>query len=106
MGKINTYIYGGLLGCIAILLFLSSSLWWFYEQKTQEIAKLKSEKQILIQNEKVLQEAIDSLNNMVKELEVKETLIDNSKLLGIQIRDESCASQLEAYKSLFKELGD
>lgn len=105
MDKISTYIYGGLLGCIAILLFLCSSLWWFYEGKTREIAKLKAEKLILLQNEKALQEAIEKQNNMLKELEVKETLIDNSKLLGIQIRDESCEAQLEAYKSLFRELG-
>lgn len=105
MDKMNTYIYGGLLGCIGILFVLSVILWKYYEVKTSEIAKLEAEKQILLQNEKTLQEAIENQNNVIRELAVKETLIDNSRLLEIQVKDDTCEAELQAYKSLFMELG-
>lgn len=93
------------LTCIAILSFLCFYLWQIYELKVSEIAKLEAEKQVLLSSEKKLLGAIDRQNNLIKELQVKETLIDNSKLLEVYVKDESCEAELEAYKSLFKELG-
>ncbi len=93
------------LTCIAILSFLCFYLWQVYEIKVSDIAKLEAEKQVLLNNEKELLSAIDKQNNLIKELQVKETLVDNSKILEIYAKDESCEAELEAYKSLFKELG-
>lgn len=93
------------LTCIAILSVLCFCLWQVYEIKVSDIAKLEAEKQVLLNNEKELLSAIDKQNNLIKELQVKETLVDNSKILEIYAKDESCEAELEAYKSLFKELG-
>lgn len=99
--KYTQYI---MLGIIGVLLFLSSILFYMYEIKIEEIAKLEAEKQILNSNQDLLSQTIDRQNLIIKELEVKETLVDSSKLLEIQIEDESCEAELKAYKSLFKEL--
>lgn len=97
----NKYLTYSLLGAISILIFLSSILFYMYEIKVDEIAKLEAEKQILKNNQDLLEEALNKQNTMIKELEVKETLIDNSKLLEIQIENDSCEAELSAYKKLF-----
>lgn len=103
--EMNKMVQAISLTCITFLSLLCFYLWQIYELKVSEIAKLEAEKQVLLGNEKELLGAIDKQNNLIKELQVKETLVDNSKLLEVYVKDEGCEAELEAYKSLFKELG-
>lgn len=100
--KIKDY---AMLLSIGILLLLCFILYQAYELKAERVLRLETERQILLENEKLLSESMNKQNKLIKELEVKETLIDNSKLLEIYVKDESCEAELEAYKKLFKELG-
>ena len=100
--KIKDY---AMLLSIAILLLLCFILYQAYELKVGQVLRLETEKEILLENEKLLSESINKQNKLIKELEVKETLVDNSKLLEIYVKDESCEAELEAYKKLFKEWG-
>ena len=102
---ITKYAQYVMLGGMSLLLFLASVLFYMYELKIDEIAKLEAEKQILKDNQASLLASIEKQNALIKELEVKETLIDNSELLKIEVRDDTCEAELKAYKSLFKELG-
>lgn len=103
--EMNKMVQAISLTCITFLGLLCFYLWQIYELKVSEIAKLEAEKQVLLGNEKELLGAIDKQNNLIKELQVKETLVDNSRLLEVYVKDESCEAELEAYKSLFRELG-
>lgn len=103
--EMNKMVQAISLTCITFLSLLCFYLWQIHELKVSEIAKLEAEKQVLLGNEKELLGAIDKQNNLIKELQVKETLVDNSRLLEVYVKDESCEAELEAYKSLFRELG-
>lgn len=93
------------LSLVCVLSVLLGILGYLYNNALKEIAELEAQNQIHLQNTQELQGAIQKQNTLLKELEVKETLVDNSKLLEIFIKDESCEAELGAYKKLFKELG-
>lgn len=103
ISKIGQYIS---VACIAILMLLSFSLYQMYEVKSAEVEKLELEKAILQENEKNLLLNIERQNQAIKELSIKESLVDTSKIVEIFVKDDTCESKLQAYQNLFKILGE
>ncbi|TLD85821.1 hypothetical protein [Helicobacter sp. MIT 05-5294] len=94
------------LGCCALLFLLASMLWYMYEAKIEQIAQLEARIQVLNESNSNLSEALEKQNKALKELSIKANVVDTSKILEIEVRDESCEAELHAYKELFKELGN
>lgn len=96
-----------LIGSVTLLIAMSAEA--LYQQR--QIGNLKSE----LANERMdlslcsgnaarLQEALNNQNEFIESLKQKIEIKESPKFENVIIRDNTCESELQAYKDLFKEL--
>lgn len=78
---------------------------WLYKGALQENALLKANLELEKANTQNLKLSLEKQNQALKQLQVKATQKDTTKIDRIVVKDSSCQAQLEGYKQLFKELG-
>ncbi|PZT48183.1 hypothetical protein B6S12_05020 [Helicobacter valdiviensis] len=95
------------LGANFILLFILLVVGFFYKGALQENQRLEMALKIELSNTKILNEALEAQNEAYRALEVKSSKPPPTlnTIKEIYIKDKTCQSELEAYKSLFLELG-
>lgn len=89
-------------GVIVALFFLFLFL---YKSALQENALLKANLELEKANTQNLKLSLEKQNQALKQLQVKATQKDTTKIDRIVVKDSSCEAQLQGYKELFKELG-
>lgn len=93
----------------ATTLLIATSVETLWQQKTidtlkTEIAHERMNFDICASNAAKLQEALNNQNDFIESLEHKIEVKEAPKFENVIIRDSTCESELQAYKSLFKEL--
>lgn len=89
-------------GVIVALFFLFLFL---YKGALQENALLKANLELEKANTQNLKLSLEKQNQALKQLQVKATQKDTTKIDRIVVKDSSCEAVLQGYKELFKELG-
>ncbi len=90
-----------------VLSILLVVLGFFYKDSLKEQERLKLQLTLESENTSKLNKALQLQNEAYKELMVvkSESPPQKQRIEKVFIKDESCKAELEAYKQLFKELG-
>ncbi|PZT48482.1 hypothetical protein B6S12_03910 [Helicobacter valdiviensis] len=91
----------------AFLACLALFLGFLYKTELKENENLELRLSLENANTKTLSKALEEQNKAFKALEVKQSLepLSVERVQKVFLKDTSCQSELEAYKSLFLELG-
>lgn len=104
LNRIPSTLLVGVILCLGLgIVFLSMRL----ESAQKTIYRLEIQSNLDKQSIKDLQSSINKQNNHIKQLEVKisEKPKVITKIQEIVVKDTSCESELDAYKQLFKYMG-
>lgn len=96
-----------LIGSVTLLIAISVEALWQQKQLDELKSELANEHMNLSlcsENVARLQEALNNQNNFVESLKHKIEIKESPKFENIIIRDNTCESELQAYKGLFREL--
>lgn len=95
------------IGANVVLSILLGVLGFFYNNSLKEQERLRLQLTLQSENTSKLHKALQLQNEAYKELMVikSESPPQKERIEKVFIKDESCKAELEAYKELFKELG-
>lgn len=96
-----------LIGAFTLLIASTAEVLW-QQKKIDNLKEELSHKQMNLEvcssNAAKLQEALNNQNDFIESLERKIEIKDAPKFENVIIKDDTCESELQAYKDLFKEL--